>query len=356
MRNMRENLADTLDLNMASDADHYSLPKKDQRSCDELLQRFFSELGHSPCLTDQEEYQLTSQAQASWGRILTLLTQGPQQGTKDFRQSWTVSCPEQLCERDVVSILTRGKALPDDHAHSAPVLADFSSWLKHLDLAVSTFREARDELVQRNLRLVFKIARQYRSTSVAQLDLIQEGIFGLMRAIEKFDPAKGFRLSTYAGWWIRQAISRALNLTVKSVRLTPTTVHDESTRVTTVPVILVSIDTPISDTESPSLAEILSCPDTSTPEELLLQEDQRKWLQHGLNHLAPRDAAILRLRFGLTTGYPCTLEEVGRQLQIGREQVRRREERALGCLRHLLQTTDTEQSPASGKVMGSASR
>lgn len=272
MRNMRENLAETSNLNITANADRDSSPKKDHRSRDELLKRFLSELGHAPCLTDQEEYQLTSQAQAGWERILTFLN--------------------------------RGKAFLADHDHSASVLADFSSWLTHIDLAVSTFREARDELVRRNLRLVFTIARQYRSTSVAQFDLIQEGVFGLMRAIEKFDPRKGFRLSTYAGWWIRQAISRALNLTVKTVRLTPATVPDEPTSVTTVPVILVSIDTPIADHESPSLTEVLSCPDTDTPEELFLQEDQRRWLQYGLNHLAPRDAAILRLRFGLTTGYP----------------------------------------------------
>ncbi|NOT55252.1 MAG: hypothetical protein HOP18_11645, partial [Deltaproteobacteria bacterium] len=105
MRNIRGNLADTLDLNITSDADHNSSAKKDTHSCDELLQRFFSELGHSPCLTEHEEYQLTSQAQASWERILALLTEGPSQGPEDFRRSWTASCPEQLCERDVVTIL-----------------------------------------------------------------------------------------------------------------------------------------------------------------------------------------------------------------------------------------------------------
>ena len=350
MRNMRENLAESWELDAVPVADSNSSPQREKRSCDDLLQRFFSELAHSPCLTDTEEYRLTSQAQASWQQICALLTQGPRHDTEGFHQSWTVPCPEQLCEQDVITILERGRAFSHDHDHPENVSADFSSWLNHIQMTLLTFREARDELVQRNLRLVFKIARQYRNATVAQLDLIQEGVFGLMRAIEKFDPTKGFKLSTYAGWWIRQAISRALKLTSRSVRLSTTTAHTGTPDVATVPVTLVSLDTPITDPDSPSLAETLYHPDDITPEEVLLQGDQRRRLYRGLNHLAPRDATVLRLRFGLADGHPYTLEEVGRRLQMSREQVRQREERSLACLRHLFQALDAGQHPPTRKI------
>jgi RNA polymerase sigma factor (sigma-70 family) len=356
MRTMNENWAASWESNTALVADRDSSPRRETRSCDDLLQRFFSELGRSPCLTDAEEQQLTSQAQTSWQQLCALLTQGPQQGAKSLYQNWTVSCPEQLCEQDVVTILDRGKAFSPDPHYPATAAADFSAWLTHVHMTLHTFRVARDELVQRNLRLVFKIARQYRNAPVAQLDLIQEGVFGLMRAIEKFDPTKGFKLSTYAAWWIRQAIFRALKRTSRSVRLSTTTVHTGTPDMATVPVTLVSLDTPITDTDSPSLAETLSHPDDSTPEEVLLQGDQRRRLYRGLNHLAPRDATLLRLRFGLTDGHPCTLEEVGQHLQMSREQVRQREERALTCLRRLFQALDAGQRPTTRKTAKGAVR
>jgi RNA polymerase sigma factor (sigma-70 family) len=354
MKSMRANLTVSSELDIDPGA-RSSSPRKEESSCDKLLQRFFSDLGHSPCLTYPEEYQLASQAQTSWQQVCTLLTQGPQHGTEEFHQSWAVPCPEQLCEQDVITILERSKAFSHDSNHSETASANFSSWLNHVQMALHTFRAARDELVQRNLRLVLKIARQYRNATVTQLDLIQEGVFGLMRAIEKFDPTKGFKLSTYAGWWIRQAISRALKPTARSVRLSTTTVHTGTPDVATVPVTLVSLDTPITDTDSPSLAEILSHPDDITPEEALLQGDQRRRLYRGLSHLASRDAAVLQLRFGLADGHPYTLEEVGRQLQMSREQVRQREERALTYLRRLFQALDTERCPKTRKTAKGAS-
>ena len=356
MKNITENLAASLELDVESVAERIPSPRKEEGSWDKLLQRFFSELSHSPCLTYPEEYQLASQARTSWQQVCTLLTQSPQHGTEESHQNWVVPRPEQLCEQDVITILERSKAFSHDPDHSETVSADFSSWLNHVQMALHTFRAARDELVQRNLRLVFKIARQYRNATVTQLDLIQEGVFGLMRAIEKFDPTKGFKLSTYAGWWIRQSISRALKPTSRSVRLSTTTAHTGTPDVVTVPVTLVSLDMPITDTDSLSLAEILSHPDDITPEEVLLQGDQRKRLYRGLNHLAPRDAAVLQLRFGLADGYPYTLEEVGRHLQMSREQVRQREERALTYLRHLFQALDAEQRPTTRKISKGASQ
>src|SRR5262249_1187631 len=216
--------------------------------------------------------------------------------------------------------------------------------------ALGTFRAVRDVLVQRNLRLVLKIVHQYHHATVAQLDLIQEGVFGLMRAIEKFDPTKGFKLSTYAVWWIRQAIARALAHTSRSIPL-PTNADSTGIPCTaTVPITFVSLDAPIAVTDFLSLADLLPHPDGTTPEEVLLQGDQKKQLRLGMNRLDAQDAAVLNLRFGLRDGNTSTLQEVGRRLQMNREQVRRREERALARLRHLFHAVDNEQRKKTGSA------
>jgi RNA polymerase sigma factor (sigma-70 family) len=332
------------EIEVASVANGKPPQEKNEGNRDVLLQRFFSELGHPPCLTSEEEHRLTSQARASWQQICTLLTQCPQLVVSADHNRRSMPRTDQLCEQDVITALERSKAFPSEFDQSATGFADFSAWLNHLQTALHTFRAARDVLVQRNLRLVLKIVHQYRNANVAQLDLLQEGVFGLMRAIEKFDPTKGFKLSTYAVWWIRQAISRALAHTSRSISL-PTNADSTGTLCTaTVPVTFVSLDAPIADTDSSSsLADLLPHPDGITPEEALLQGDQQKQLRHGLSCLTSQDAAVLSLRFGLTDGHTYTLEEVGRRLQMSREQVWQREERALTCLRHLFQAVDTEQ-------------
>lgn len=337
-------------IEVASVADSPSPHWREEGNRDVLLRRFFSELGHSPCLTYEEEYRLTSQARTSWQHICALLTQCPPQFILVSHNGRSGLCAEQICEQDVILILERSKAFSESDHHPEKGAADCSSWLNQLHAELHTFRAARDELVQRNLRLVLKIVHPYRNAAVAQLDLIQEGVFGLMRAIEKFDPTKGFKLSTYAVWWIRQAISRALGSTSRSIPFPTNTENMGIPCTAAVPVTLVSLDAPIADPDSSSLAEILPHPDGVTPEDVVLQGDQRKQLHRGLNRLSPQDATVLRLRFGLTDGHPYTLEEVGRHLQMSREQVRQREERALVCLRYLFQAVETEQGKNTKRI------
>ena len=225
--------------------------------------------------------------------------------------------------------------------------------------------EAKRKLIECNLRLVMSITRHYTRAGVPLLDLIQEGNLGLIRAVEKFDYTMGFKLSTYATWWIRQAISRALAEQGRTIRL-PVHVADQVRRVTRARRTLgqkfnrdpsveeialeagftpekvesllelvqdhVSLDTPVGDGESvmSDLIEDVNAisPDVETSEKLRSSE-----LAVALRMLNPRQQRVLTERFGLNGGKPKTLEEVGTILGITRERVRQLETRALRELR-----------------------
>ena len=230
-------------------------------------------------------------------------------------------------------------------------------------------KEARSLMIRSNLRLVVKIAHDYANLGLPLLDLISEGNIGLMKAVERFDPAKGGKLSTYAAWWIKQSIKRALANQSKTIRL-PVHLVDKISKMRrvslqmseelgreptddelaeeigiasgkvsqlkTVSIRPASLDAPISDDDSTEFGEIVGDEDAQTPFELLRDKNLRDEVGDLLDVLDEREKKIIFSRFGLDGGKPKTLEEVGKKFGVTRERIRQLQNIALSKLRRAL--------------------
>jgi RNA polymerase primary sigma factor len=258
--------------------------------------------------------------------------------------------PEALAAL-VARVLVRRDALSASRWRDALALLEESE---------RALREATGAMLEANLRLVVSVAKRYQGSPLSLLDLVQEGNVGLMKAVERFDHHRGFKFSTYATWWIRQAIGRALADQARLIRLPVHAVEtlqrlmrlrrrfrDERQREPTVEELArqaglpvdtvrlvdrvthppISLDAPVS--EHATLGEFVEDRGTPSPDEVLIRADLRGRVQRALRRLPPRDREVLRLRFGFDGEEEHTLEEVGARLNVCRERIRQIEERAL---------------------------
>jgi RNA polymerase sigma factor (sigma-70 family) len=237
-----------------------------------------------------------------------------------------------------------------------------------LEAMVRVGETAKDRFIRANLRLVVSIARRYVRSGMPMLDLIQEGNTGLVRAVEKFDYERGFKFSTYATWWIRQAISRAIAQQERTVRLPVHLVEDVNRMRNVVRQLTrelggepeigqiadalgvtvervgelkrwsqetVSLDTPVGDDGDTSLGDLVSDTDAPSPEDVVMAAMERNRIAGLLGHLDDRSAGIMRARYGLEDGREHSLTEVASRFSLSRERIRQLEIQALGRLREL---------------------
>lgn len=227
-------------------------------------------------------------------------------------------------------------------------------------------KEAKQKLVNHNLRLVMSIARKYKGTSLSFQDLVQEGTIGLMKAIDKFDPSKDFRFSTYATYWIKQTIGRALAEQNKVIRI-PVHMTDLASKVNKatqeylqtngekptekeIAVICnisvekvkevwnlnkdpLSLDVPVDTEEDATMGDLIADNNISSPIQNIINDDRHNQILNVLNTLSEKEANVIRMRFGLDDGEPKTLAEIGKRMGYTREWIRLIEEKAMRKLR-----------------------
>ena len=302
---------------------------------------YLKEIGKVPLLSADEEIVLAKKMEAGKIASMVLEKQINTKGTKDQLKK------EGIKQEDIPTI--KGKS--DEE----------------LQELIDSGNEAKNSLAEANLRLVVSIAKRYVGRGMLFLDLIQEGNLGLIKAVEKFDYRKGFKFSTYATWWIRQAITRAIADQARTIRIpvhmvetinklvrvsrqllqdlgrepTPEEIAEtmgittervrEIIKIAQEPV---SLETPIGEEEDSHLGDFIQDENVPVPADAAAFSLLQDQLQEVLNTLTPREQKVLRLRFGLDDGRARTLEEVGKEFNVTRERIRQIEAKALRKLRH----------------------
>ncbi len=259
--------------------------------------------------------------------------------------------------------------------------------LKEINQQMSTgeakARRAKREMIEANLRLVISIAKKYTNRGLQFLDLIQEGNIGLMKAVDKFEYRRGYKFSTYATWWIRQAITRSIADQARTIRIPvhmietinkmnrisrqilqetgmepdPATLaikmempEDKIRKILKIAKEPISMETPIGDDEDSHLGDFIEDSSTLSPDDAAVYASLREATKEVLDSLTPREAKVLRMRFGIEMNTDHTLEEVGKQFDVTRERIRQIEAKALRKLRHPSRSEKLKSFPGSGEV------
>jgi RNA polymerase primary sigma factor len=261
----------------------------------------------------------------------------------------------------------RQKKLEQLEGHYHLTINDIKEVNREVSIGEAKARRAKKEMVEANLRLVISIAKKYTNRGLQFLDLIQEGNIGLMKAVDKFEYRRGYKFSTYATWWIRQAITRSIADQARTIRIpvhmietinklnrisrqmlqemgrepTPEELavrmempEDKVRKVLKIAKEPISMETPIGDDEDSHLGDFIEDTSVASPIDQATMESLRETTHAVLAQLTPREAKVLRMRFGIDMNTDHTLEEVGKQFDVTRERIRQIEAKALRKLRH----------------------
>jgi RNA polymerase nonessential primary-like sigma factor len=365
---------DLVDMEL-EDTDITSFSKSTNRRTTDLVRLYLQEIGRVRLLRRDEEVSEAQRVQR-YMRLLDLRSEFAKQGDEVIERFVNlIDAHDRL-----VSQLGHRPSLERWAATAGMEVADLKPSLavgkqrwaeltghsvKELEQIQSQGNRAKEHMIKANLRLVVSVAKKYQNRGLELLDLIQEGTLGLERAVEKFDPTKGYRFSTYAYWWIRQGITRAIATQSRTIRLPvhiteklnkikkaqrkisqekgrTATVEDIAVELEMTPpqvreVLLrvprsVSLEIKVGKEKDTELGDLLETEETS-PEEVLMREALQRDLQQLLADLTSRERDVIRMRFGLGDGHPYSLAEIGRALELSRERVRQIEAKALQKLR-----------------------
>jgi len=272
-----------------------------------------------------------------------------------------------ILTRNLPPVQELQKKLTDQQARAVVPLDDLKRINKRMNEGEKASRDAKKEMIEANLRLVISIAKKYTNRGLQFLDLIQEGNIGLMKAVDKFEYRRGYKFSTYATWWIRQAITRSIADQARTIRIpvhmietinkmnrlsrqhlqefgfepdAPTLAEkmeipeDKIRKIMKIAKEPISMETPIGDDDDSHLGDFIEDTNNTAPIEAAMQAGLRDVVKDILDSLTPREAKVLRMRFGIEMSTDHTLEEVGKQFDVTRERIRQIEAKAIRKLKH----------------------